>query len=63
MAKQPHTHASHLIAVGMDILTISRRLGHELPAVTLSVYGHLFPQTDDRAALAIEAAMTAVRTE
>jgi integrase len=71
MAKQPqatlhslrHTHASHLIAAGLDILTISRRLGHGSPAVTLSVYAHLFPQTDDRAAIAIEAAMTEVRTE
>jgi integrase len=71
MAKQPqatlhslrHTHASHLIAAGLDILTISRRLGHGSPAVTLSVYAHLFPQTDDRAAIAIEAAMTEARTE
>jgi integrase len=52
-----HTHASHLIAAGLDILTISRRLGHASPTITLSVYGHLFPQTDDRAAQAIEAAI------
>jgi integrase len=52
-----HTHASHLIAAGIDILTISRRLGHGSPTITLSVYGHLFPQTDDRAAQAIEAAL------
>ena len=37
-----HTHASHLIAAGLDILTISRRLGHSSPTITLSVYGHLF---------------------
>ena len=53
-----HTHASHLIAAGLDILTISRRRGHASPTITLSVYGHLFPQTDDRAALAIEAAIS-----
>jgi integrase len=58
-----HTHASHLIAAGLDILTISRRLGHGSPAITLAVYGHLFPQTDDRAAQAIEAAMASARTE
>jgi integrase len=58
-----HTHASHLIAAGVDILTISRRLGHSSPTITLTVYGHLFPQTDDRAAVAIEAAMAAARTE
>jgi integrase len=55
-----HTHASHLIANGLDILTISRRLGHGSPTITLSVYGHLFPQTDDRAAQIMEAAFTAV---
>jgi hypothetical protein len=33
---------TQLIASGMDVLTISRRLGHGSPTVTLSVYGHLF---------------------
>lgn len=51
-----HTHASALIAAGLDVLTISRRLGHGSPAVTLRVYGHLFANTDDRAAQIMEAA-------
>jgi integrase len=34
-----HTHVSQLIASGLDILTISRRVGHASPAITLSVYG------------------------
>ncbi|HEX5517116.1 MAG TPA: tyrosine-type recombinase/integrase [Pseudolabrys sp.] len=51
-----HTHASQLIAEGMDVLTISRRLGHGSPTITLSVYGHLFGNTDDRAADVIERA-------
>jgi integrase len=50
-----HTHASILIASGLDVLTISRRLGHGSPAITLTVYGHLFRQ-DDRAAQILEAA-------
>jgi integrase len=50
-----HTHASSLIAAGVDVLTISRRLGHASPTVTLGVYGHLFSNTDDRAAQAVEA--------
>lgn len=54
-----HTHASHLIAAGLDVLAISRRLGHGTPSITLSVYGHLFPNADDRAAIAIEAALNA----
>src|SRR5436190_15021662 len=36
-----HTHASMLINAGLDILTISRRLGHSSPTITLNVYGHL----------------------
>jgi integrase len=44
-----HTHASQLIASGMDILTVSRRLGHASPTITLSVYGHLLT-SEDRAA-------------
>ena len=31
-----------MIAAGVDVLTISRRLGHATPAFTLAVYGHLF---------------------
>jgi integrase len=51
-----HTHASTLIAAGLDVLTISRRLGHGTPALTLTVYGHLF-KPDDRAAAIMEAAL------
>jgi integrase len=56
-----HTHASSLIAAGVDILTISRRLGHASPSITLDVYGHLFKNTDDRAAVVIEALFGKVR--
>jgi integrase len=52
-----HVHASALIAAGVDVLPISRRLGHGSPTTTLSVYGHLFSDTDAAAADAIEAAM------
>jgi len=51
-----HTHASQLIAAGMDVITISRRLGHASATITLNVYGHLFGSGDDRAAEIIEAA-------
>ena len=52
-----HTHASALIASGLDVLTISRRLGHASPVVTLAIYGHLFGDTDRKAASAIEVAL------
>lgn len=58
-----HTHASQLIASGMDVLTISRRLGHAKPTITLGVYGHLFSNTDDRAVQVMEAAFGRTLTE
>ena len=56
-----HTHAAQLIAEGLDVLTISRRLGHANPAVTLNVYGHLFKSPDDRAAQIVEAALAGTK--
>ena len=50
-----HTHVSQLIASGLDVLTISRRIGHASPAITLSVYGHMFANTDARAAEVLDA--------
>jgi integrase len=50
-----HTHASMLIAAGVDVLTISRRLGHSKPSTTLDEYGHLFKGADAAAATAIDA--------
>lgn len=52
-----HSHASMLIAAGVDVLTVSRRLGHGSPSVTLNVYSHLFSNTDDKAAAAIDATL------
>ena len=42
-----------LINAGIDILTISRRLGHSKASVTLDVYGHLVGGADAAAAKAI----------
>lgn len=52
-----HSHVSALIAGGLDVVAVSRRIGHASPAVTLAVYAHLFGSKDDAAAAAIEAAM------
>ncbi|MEQ9642503.1 MAG: site-specific integrase [Alphaproteobacteria bacterium] len=52
-----HTHASALIAAGLDVVSVSRRLGHASPALTLSVYSHLFVNNDDAAARAIDAVL------
>jgi integrase len=56
-----HSHASALIASGLDVLTVSRRLGHGSPVVTLNTYAHLFAKTDEKAADAIEAALRTTR--
>jgi hypothetical protein len=47
----------------MDVLTISRRLGHGSPTITLDIYSHLFGNTDDRAADVIERAFGKVLAE
>jgi integrase len=52
-----HTHASQLIAAGIDVVKIAHRLGHASPTVTLNVYGHLFDKDDGKAAEAINAAL------
>ena len=51
-----HTHASQLIDAGVDIVTISKRLGHSKPDITLRIYAHLFRNDDSKAAAAINAA-------
>jgi integrase len=53
-----HTHASQLIDAGIDIVTISRRLGYASPTVTLAIYAHLFRKRDDKVAKAINDALT-----
>jgi integrase len=57
-----HTHASQLITSGMDILTVSRRLGHSSPTITLSVYGHLL-SPEDRAADIMQATFAGAGVE
>ena len=44
-----HSHASFLINNGVDILLISKRLGHSNTAMTLNVYSHLYPDKESEA--------------
>jgi integrase len=55
-----HTHASHLIHAGIDVVKISKRLGHSKPTITLNVYAHLFQRRDDQSRNAIDAAVSAL---
>lgn len=52
-----HSHASALIAAGVDVLTVSRQLGHANASITLNVYGHLIERNEDKAAAALDAAL------
>jgi Phage integrase family len=56
-----HTHVSQLIDAGVDIATISKRLGHAKPDITLRVYAHLVRNDDSKAAAAIDAAFAGPR--
>jgi integrase len=45
-----HTHASLLLAAGVDVKVIQERLGHSSAAITLGTYAHLMPNAHQRAA-------------
>jgi integrase len=45
-----HTHASWLLAKNVQILTVSRRLGHHSVKMTGDLYGHLSPESQREAA-------------
>ncbi|MFO7942997.1 MAG: site-specific integrase [Anaerolineales bacterium] len=45
-----HTAATHMLANGVDVLTVSRRLGHTKASTTLDIYGHAVPGLQEKAA-------------
>ena len=48
-----HTAATLLIAAGVDVKTISARLGHALTSTTMNIYVHALQESDEKAADAI----------
>lgn len=48
-----HTAATLLIAAGVDVRTISARLGHALTSTTLNIYIHALKESDHKAANAV----------
>lgn len=56
-----HTHASLLIAEGVNPKVIQERLGHNSITTTLDLYGHLLPGLDGAAAEALEGLAEKVR--
>jgi integrase len=49
-----HTLASILLSKGVNILIVSRRLGHDDISTTLRSYSHLMPEDQERAASVME---------
>ena len=43
-----HTHGSVLLMKGINILAVSKRLGHASVDITLGVYAHLLKELEDR---------------
>ncbi|MFQ6029338.1 MAG: site-specific integrase [Dehalococcoidia bacterium] len=52
--KLRHTHASLLLAEGVNIKVISERLGHSNVPLTLNVYSHLLPGLQEHAAQVLD---------
>lgn len=52
-----HTAASILVAEGLNVVYVSRQLGHASPDITLRIYAHLFDRAEhaQRASAALEA--------
>jgi integrase len=49
-----HTHATFLLDAGVDLKTISARLGHSSIALTADTYAHVTEQLDREAAARLE---------
>lgn len=55
-----HTHAAMLIAAGVPLTAIQRRLGHSSIAVTSDLYGHLRQEVDEGLLAAVETSLLGV---
>ena len=49
-----HTHATLLLSLGVDIKTISKRLGHSSIVTTMNIYTHVLESLDKSAAEKLE---------
>lgn len=54
-----HSHASQLIAAGVPLTAIQRRLGHKSITTTSDLYGHLLPRVDEALIAAVDLALAA----
>ena len=56
-----HFHASEMLNAGINVVTVSKRLGHSTVSMTLNVYGHLVDGSQRKAADVFAEAMNSAR--
>ncbi|MBI3909805.1 MAG: tyrosine-type recombinase/integrase [Armatimonadetes bacterium] len=54
-----HSHATHLMGLGVPSKVVSERLGHSGVAITLDLYSHVLPAMEQDAAHRVDAALRA----
>jgi len=52
-----HSHATHLLRVGVHPKVVSERLGHSSVSITLDTYSHVLPGMQEDAVKLIDAAL------
>ena len=52
-----HYYASALLEDGVNVRAVAEYLGHHDPDLTLRVYAHLMPSSEDRARQAVDRAL------
>ncbi len=57
-----HTHATHALAAGVDLLVVSRRPGHSSLALTADTYTRVLPETQREAAELVAAMLAQAGT-
>jgi integrase len=56
-----HCYASYMIAAGVNVKALSTFMGHAKIAITLDLYGHLLPGSEDEAAGLLDTYLEAAR--
>lgn len=52
-----HTHATQLLRAGVDVASVSARLGHRSPLVTMQVYAHVLADAGEIAVARLESGL------
>lgn len=55
-----HTSATQMLTNGIDVLSVSRRLGHAKTSITLDIYAHSIPGLQDDAAALMDEITTPI---